>query len=297
MTLDELKALLESQEKEALVDILIEIVKEDWYLANRLLVLFTDDWLDEAGGEAMRQGLRSALECIDVDWDGDYVLCESAQKALALFYLRIDKAIASGRYKEAIAMLIIVEEEIIALDRYGIGVDALLDDVTTRFDAMASISFDEAARSDLFWHLVDTYPDESRCRHLALALARTKEEQAALWAVVEEDSFDQDIAFELLLRTASRAEQEAFLSTRKANYHVYKRAIEDAIESGEWERVVSYCLKAQERLSFFDEWKSILLGAYLELGMVEEARSLSFWMVINRNLDYTKLKALTPSEQ
>jgi len=45
----------------------------------------------------VRESLRRCLECIDVTWDGDYILCESAQKALALFYMRIDKAIASAR--------------------------------------------------------------------------------------------------------------------------------------------------------------------------------------------------------
>ena len=70
----------------------------------------------------MRESLRRCLECIDVTWDGDYILCASAQEALALFYLGIDKAIASAR---------------------------------------------------------------------------------ALWDLVEEDSFDEDIAFELMLQRAA----------------------------------------------------------------------------------------------
>lgn len=138
----------------------------------------------------------------------------------------IDKAIASARYREAVAMLITAEEEISALDQYGVGVDALLDDVTERFDAIAKIPFDDAVRSVLFWHLVDTYPDESRCRHLALALVGGEEEQVALWELVEEDSFDEDIAFELMLKRASLSEQEAFLFERETGYHVWKRAIE-----------------------------------------------------------------------
>ena len=60
----------------------------------------------------MRERLRRCLECIDVTWDGDYILCASAQEALALFYLGIDKAIASARYREAVAMLLIAEEEV-----------------------------------------------------------------------------------------------------------------------------------------------------------------------------------------
>jgi hypothetical protein len=81
-------------------------------MIRRWPVTCGDDWLDEASSDAVRKSLRRCLECIDVTWDGDYILCESAQEALALFYLGIDKAIASARYREAVAMLLIAEEEV-----------------------------------------------------------------------------------------------------------------------------------------------------------------------------------------
>lgn len=297
MTISELKALLGQQEKGVLVDFLIEEVKGNALLLHHVLTEFTDDWLDEACFGDRQQWLHEVLKNTEIDWDGDCVPSESAQEALALFYRQVDRAITIGRFKEAVALLLIADEEVSALDQYGVWVDALLDDVTKRFAAIATAPLDEQMRSSLFWHLVDTYPDESRCRHLALALVQTEEEQAALWELVEDDSFDQDIAFELVLKRAGRAEQEAFLFGRETGYRVWNRAIEEAIESGDWERVIRYCLRAQERFSFFDGWKSFLLQAYLELDMVEEARALTFSMVVYRGMDYTKLKELTPPEE
>ena len=75
-------------------------------MIRRWPVTCGDDWLDEASSDAVRKSLRRCLECIDVTWDGDYILCASAQEALALFYLGIDKAIAS-----ALALWDLVEED------------------------------------------------------------------------------------------------------------------------------------------------------------------------------------------
>ena len=64
MTSGELRALLEGQGKEALVAFLLEMAKEDPSVASRLRILFSDDWLDEAGSDAVRDVALSAMMSI-----------------------------------------------------------------------------------------------------------------------------------------------------------------------------------------------------------------------------------------
>ena len=296
MTIDELRAILERQDKEILIDFLIEEAKRDAILLNHLFTDFTDDWLDEERFGDRQQWLHEVLENIVVDWDGDRMLSEFALKALALFFRQVDRAITIEHFKEAIALLLIADEEISALDAWGVGPGRLLDEVSHRFDTIANASLDEEKRSELFWHLVKTYPDESRCRRLAFALSKNDDEWAALSALLVDDPYDRDLAYELLLKTADREEQERFLFERP-DYHVWKRAIEDALDSGEWERAIRYCLGAQEQLSFFDVWKEFLLQAYMSAGMHSHARSLVFSLVLSHRFEYTKLKELVPPEE
>ena len=46
MTIGELRAILDGQDKSVLIDFLIEEVKGDAILLNHVLTEFTDDWLD-----------------------------------------------------------------------------------------------------------------------------------------------------------------------------------------------------------------------------------------------------------
>jgi len=295
MTISELRAVLEQQDKDVLIDFLINEAKGDAILLNHLLTDFTDDWLDEERFGDRQQWLHEVLKSIEVDWDGDRMLCEFAQEALALFYRKVDRAITIGRFKEAIALLLIADEEIGALDAWGVGPGNLIDEVSHRFDTIANASLDEQKRSELFSHLVKTHPDESRCRRLAFALSKNCDEWAALSALLVDDPYDRELAFALLLKTADREEQERFLFERP-DYHAWKRAIEDALDSGEWERAIRYCLGAQKQLSFFDAWKDFLLQAYISAGMQSHARSLTFSLVLSRRFEYTKLKELVPPE-
>ena len=110
MTSGELRAILEEQDKSVLIDFLIEEVKGDAILLNHVLTEFTDDWLDEACFGDRQQWLHGALKNTEIDWYGDCVPSESAQEVLALFYRQVDRAITIGRFKEAVALLLIADE-------------------------------------------------------------------------------------------------------------------------------------------------------------------------------------------
>ncbi len=295
MTIGDLKAILEEQDKGVLIDFLIEEAKGDAILLNHVLTEFTDDWLDEEHFEDKRHWLRSALEGIEVDWDGDYVPSAFGREALALFYRQVDRAIMLTRFKEAVALLLIADEEVSALDDRGVGTGALLDQVSYRFEAIADVAGDGQRRSELFSHLMRTYPDESRCRRLAFALSRGADEWAALKALVIDDPYDQELAFQLLLKTADRSEQEAFLFAKDVDCDIWEQAVRDANDSGEWERAIRYCREAMKHFSRWnDVWKDLLLEAYKGSGKNVEAQELAFDLASRARLGYTALKALVP---
>jgi len=296
MTIGELRAILEEQDKGVLIDFLIEEVKGDAILLNHVLTEFTDDWLDEECFGDRQRWLHAVLKDTEIDWYGDCVPSESAQEALALFYRQVDRAITIGRFKEAVALLLIADEEVGALDDYGVDTGALLDEVSKRFDAIAN-AVDDERRSELFSHVVQTYPDESRCRRLAFALSRGADEWATLSALVLDDPYDQKLAFELLLKSTDRAEQEAFLFEKDVGPDIWERAVRDANDSGEWERAIRYCQEAMKRFSGWDVWKDLLLEAYKGSGKNVEAQELAFDLASRARLGYTALKALVPPQE
>ena len=296
MTIGELRAILDGQDKSVLIDFLIEEVKGDAILLNHVLTEFSDDWLDEECFGDRQRWLHAVLKDTEIDWYGDCVPSESAQEVLALFYRQVDRAIAIGRCKEAVALLLIADEEVSALEDYGVETGALLNEVSKRFDAIANAVGDEK-RAELFSYVVQTYPDESRCRRLAFALSRDADEWAALSALVLDDPYDQKLAFELLLTSADRAEQEAFLFEKDVGPNIWERAVRDANDSGEWERAIRYCQEAMKRFSHWDVWKDLLLEAYKGSGKNVEAQELAFDLASRSRLVYIALNALVPPEE
>ena len=290
MTTDELRALAEGQDKETLIEFLVEEMKAGTSVDVHLHIAFSDDWFDEDRYASKQRWMALVLaNSITVDEDGERVLNTFAERALADFYQEVAIATAFGRLKEAVALLLIADEEISALVDYGVDPIPLQEEVDDRFLAITDIAVGEQ-RTELFQHLLESrLPGEYPLR-LALRLADTDEQRRALRARVEHDPDGEEIAFELLLIDGEREEQEAFLFERDVSPVRWARAAIDALESKEWERVLSYCREGEKRFPSWSVWDQLRLRAYIGSGDRKEARALAFTMVVEERLEYQILR-------
>jgi hypothetical protein len=297
MTTDELRALAEGQDKETLIEFLVEEMKAGTSVDVHLHIAFSDDWFDEDRYASKQRWMALVLaNSITVDEDGERVLNTFAERALADFYQEVAIATAFGRLKEAVALLLIADEEISALVDYGVDPIPLQEEVDDRFLAITDIAVGKQ-RTELFQHLLESrLPGEYPLR-LALRLADTDEQRRALRARVEHDPDGEEIAFELLLIDGEREQQEAFLFERDVSPIRWARAAIDALESKEWERVLSYCTEGEKRFTSWSVWDQLRLKAHIGSGDRKEARALAFTMVVEERLEYQILETLVPDEE
>ena len=140
MTTDELRSLAEGQDKETLIAFLVKEMKAGTSVDVHLRIAFSDDWFDEDRYASKQRWMALVLaNSITVDEDGERVLNTFAERALVDFYQEVAIATAFGRFKEAIALLLIADEEISALVDYGVDPIPLQEEVDDRFLAITDI--------------------------------------------------------------------------------------------------------------------------------------------------------------
>jgi len=297
MNTEQMKALLQRMKKETLIDFLTAEMEAGTSVDVHLRIAFTDDWFDDDRYASKQHWMHLMLaNNITVDEDGDRVLNALAERALADFYKEVAIATAFGRLKEAVALLLIADEEINGLIDYGVDPVPLQEEVDDRFLAITDTAAEEQ-RCELFQYLLENRLFGEYPLRLALRLADTEEQRAALRARVEDDPDAQAIAFELLLIDGGRAEQEAFLLERDVSPMLWARAAVDALESKEWDRVLRYCREGEECFPVWGVWDRLRLNTYIGAGNRTEARALAFTMVVEERLEYQILETLVPEEE
>ena len=293
----DIRGLLEAQDKEALVEFLLAEVQFQPRIIGRIQAVFSDAELDDDALMIKRYRLQQALQDVVSNWEWDLELGIVGEEALSLFFQEVDLAIHHGKTQQAIHLLCIAEDEVVDLDGRGVENGALLDRVYDRLNALEKELQDPQDRSEIFWFILDKYSDRHSLLQMALQLADTSDQWNALRAILEEDSYEKDLLFELLLKVGSQEEQEEFLFRATGSPFMWQRAIEEALSRQNWEQAITYSEMALQHFSYWSELRLLLLDAYIGSGKDEEAQELAFTLTAAGELSYQKLKDLTPASR